>query len=356
MGANGIHLGPDPAGAPFLDFQRRLYRLSQKGIILAVASKNNYEDAAAVIDRHPYMVLRDAIVAMKINWEPKHRNIERIARELSIGLDSLIFLDDSPFEREMVRVHLPMVLVPDLPPDPRQYTQFLETLVEACPGLGVQPARVTAEAMKRTESYKIRVRRNTLTRRSSVDAMNAQLHTRVVLEPAHAGAIPRVAELCRRTNQFNLTTRRYDEEDLRRFLGDGRHAVFAVKVTDDYEDFGIVGVVVVAREAHAWHLDTLLLSCRVLSRNIETAILSAILDLARAEGVERLVGEFIPTERNRALAASFYPNHHFRLAGKLDDGGTRWEYPSSCPCLQAPVGIIIESSNDFSRSQEPLCV
>lgn len=333
VGPDGVQLGSHHEGLPYLEFQRQLYGLSKRGILITVASKNNSDEALAVIDHHPHMILRDVVVAMKINWEPKPQNIERLARELNIGLESMVFLDDSPYEREAVRAALPMVLVPDLPADPRLYSDFLEALVE------VQPLRITEEALGRTRSYKIRAERERMSDSFSVDEMNRQLHTRVVVTRAPTDSAPRISELCIRTNQFNLTNRRYAERDIRRFMEDDTHIVMEVRVADDYEDLGIVGVVILEQIKPIWRIDVFLLSCRVVSRNIETAAVAVILELARRHGIETLRGEYMPTERNRALVSRFYPDHFFQLRSESTEEETSWDYSVSDQRLTMPTGI-----------------
>lgn len=332
---SSIHLGPDLEGSPFFNFQQQLFGLSRRGILLAIASKNDADEALSLIDYHPYMVLKDTFVAMKINWELKSRSIEQIAKELNIGLDSIVFLDDSAFEREIVRNSLPEVLVPDLPKEPGLYCDLLETLVE------LQPLQITNEALTRTRSYQIKSKRSSLKADFSIHEMNKQLHTQVAIQTAQSDSISRIAELCLRTNQFNLTTRRYGTHEIQNFVEDSQHTVLAVRVSDDYEDFGIVGVVILAEIENTWIIDTLLLSCRVLSREIELAILYIISEMARRNGLEKLIGEFIPTERNQSLVSRFYGDHHFQFLLETTDGIRKWEYLVSEEALAAPKGINI---------------
>ena len=332
-GLAGIQLGSEAPGNAFVGLQRELDKLNRRGILLAIASKNNPADALAAIERHPDMVLRPGhFAAQRINWQEKAANIRDIAAELNIGLESLVFLDDNPVERAKVRAELPQVLVPELPPDPAEYRA-------AVLSLGVfDTLALTDEDRQRSQLYREQqARRQAQTRLSEAgtDGNNledylADLGLVVSIEPADELNLPRIAQLTNKTNQFNLTTRRYGEAEISQRLQAG-WSVYAARVKDRFGDNGLTGVLMVEPAADGtWTIDTFLLSCRVMGRKVETALLATVALDARRAGASRLRGWWLPTEKN-APAREVYREHQFACVGESPDGGVQWELDLNVP-------------------------
>jgi FkbH-like protein len=318
-GLEGVRLGPEYPGAAHTALQRVLRALRARGILLAVASKNNEQDALAVLDGHPAMLLRsDDFATLRINWNDKAQSLREIADELNIGVDALAFVDDNPAERERVRLALPEVTVVELPGDPMGYA----TAVLECPAF--ERLSLTDEDRQRGRLYTEQRRRAELQRTtSSLEDFLRSLEMRMAMGPARPASLPRIAQLTQKTNQFNLTTRRYSEQEVRALAADTSARVYEVAVRDRFGDNGLVGVAVARREGPAWEIDSFLLSCRVIGRDVETAMLTRLADDARAAGATHLRGWFLPTRKN-APARDLYPSHGFRGVAE-EDGATRWE-------------------------------
>jgi FkbH-like protein len=335
VGVSGLTLGDEGVGLAFKDLQRELLKLHDAGIVLAVCTKNNAGDAEDGFT-HPEMVLRrEHFAADRINWQDKATNLTEIAEELNLGLDSLVFLDDNPVERDWVRQALPEVCVPELPADPVDRPAFV---AEAT---WFQTLDVTDDDRRRAASYRTQgVRRKAQASARSFEEFLASLEQEVTLEPVHEATLARAAQLCQRTNQFNLTTRRHTLADLEAMLEDDAVELHTIAVRDRFGDSGITGVAIVAFEGEDARIDTLLLSCRVLGRRVEDALLAFLAARARARGARGLVGEFVPTERN-AQVADFYPRRGFTEAGdkkwRLDLEG---DLPASPPEL-----AVVESAH-----------
>ena len=316
-GLAGIQLGSEAPGSAYVAFQRELERLWRRGILLAISSKNNLDDALSVFEQHPDMVLKlSHFAAYRINWEPKEHNIREIARELNIGLDSLVFLDDNPVERAKVRDELPMVLTPELPTDPAHYRRALLEL-------GVfDTLALTEEDRNRNKLYteqQARQQYEATFSSGSLDDYLAGLQMTVHIEPANNLTLPRIAQLTRKTNQFNLTTRRYTEAQIDEMRARGS-LVFGMSVSDRFGDNGLVGVAIVSPRSHdVWEIDTFLMSCRVMGRDVETALLAALAQQVRERGARHLDGWYIPTAKN-APVKDFYPRHGFTATSEMPDG------------------------------------
>ncbi|MDQ6671972.1 MAG: HAD-IIIC family phosphatase [Chloroflexota bacterium] len=339
-GAHGLQLGSDAPGNAFVALQSELERLWRRGILLAICSKNNPDEALAAIDGHPDMVLRQShFSAIRINWESKAVNLREIARELNIGLDSLVFLDDNPVERARVRAELPEVLTPELPADP---AQFRSVLLE----LGVfDTLALTEEDRQRQRVYaEQKDRRASETRMAaggSVADYLASLNMVVELAPANSLTLPRIAQLTNKTNQFNLTTRRYGEAEIADRVAQGWVAIGA-RVTDRFGDNGLTGVVLARPDGDVWEIDTLLLSCRVMGRRVETALLAVVADEALRSGARRLTGWFLPTPKN-APSRDCYSTHGFHCVEARPDGGSRWELELPSSALEVPAWLTVRA-------------
>jgi FkbH-like protein len=306
-GIEGIKLGVDSPGNAYKDFQRVLLSYYNRGILLAVNSKNNPEDAMKVISEHPHMLLREKhFAAIKINWQNKVQNMIEVAKEINIGLDGLVFIDDNPREREQVKQVLPQVLVIDLPSSPFLYRQTLEDIND------FNVLALTEEDKMRGEMYLARKKREELRESiSSLEDFLKSLEMKVVIRPANEMSMQRIVRMVNKTNQFNLTTRRYTDVEIGKMKGAVEEfMIYSMQVSDRLGDEGIVGVAIVRKEPEMWTLDTFLLSCRVIGRKVETAFLAKIVADAKKQGVSMLVGEYIPTKKNVPVK-SFYADHGF---------------------------------------------
>jgi len=320
-GLAGIRLGPNPEGKPFVEFQKYILSLFNRGIILAINSKNNLEDALDVIKNHPYMILREEnFASIKINWNDKVSNIKEIAKELSIGLDSLVFFDDDKLNREMVKLALPEVEVVDLPEDPSLYLKVLMELND------FNSFYFSEEDKKKGVMYVDQRRRSELSEvGTDITEYLKALDMSVVIERATPFNIPRISQLTQKTNQFNMTTRRYLEENIKQFSDNNNYFVFSVKVEDKFGDNGLTGIAIIEKKERKWIIDSFLLSCRVIGRRIEETILAYILEEAEKEKVDVLIGEFIPTKKNDP-AKDFYRKNGFELIGEKKDMQL-WKFP-----------------------------
>ncbi len=335
-GMAGLKLGGTAApGNAFHDFQVYLDELREQGVLLALCSKNNESDVLPILQDHPDMILRpDRFAARRINWDSKAVNIAAIARELNIGLDSLVFVDDNPAERALVRQELPDVLTVDLPADPALYLRTLRDLSV------FEALTITDEDRRRSEQYREQQERRAFEQEHSShadpsdaspsepgergDALSAYLAglgMRVSLAEATDFTLPRIAQLINKTNQFNLTTRRYTEAEARTLVADtAQWGVYAASVSDRFGDSGLTGVAIVQKRADVWEINSFLLSCRVMGRGVETALLTYIIRNARGAGARVLRGAFVPSAKN-APARSFYEAQGF--ARTQSDSGTR---------------------------------
>ncbi len=354
-GPHGITLGPDTPGREFQDFQRELLNLQRQGILLAVCSKNNEAEAIAVLRDHPHMIIREHhLAAHRINWQDKATNVRSLARELNLGLDHMLLIDDSPHERQWVRGQLPGLVVPDMPEDASLYADWIGAL----PSLVV--LQQTVEDLLRTDQYRQgRVREEFRQAVGSVEDFLRGLDLRVEIDSLTDGTVTRVAQLLAKTNQFNLTTRRHDETALRREVERGRWLVYTMRVVDRFGDFGLVGVAIAVLGSRTWHLDSFLLSCRVIGKSVESALLAAVASSARAAGAERLAAEYLDSGRNQ-VAAHFLTRHGFvQLADgtferSLSDGGPSWpEWIADVSTQPAAGSDPTASATDAESRSEP---
>lgn len=299
-GPDKIEMGDTPEGRPYRRLQESLLALRRRGVLLAINSKNNADEALAVLRSHPDMVLREEdFAATQINWEDKAANLTRIVTELNIGTQSVVFLDDNPAERDWVHKAHPQVLVPEFPKDKSQYADLLtqcelDTIV------------LTDEDLKRTQLYREdRQRREILSQVTSFDDFLQQLQIKVQIETFQARWLDRMVQLCQRTNQFNLTTRRHNAEQIQKFAASPDAQVFFMSVCDRFGDYGWTGLAIAQANGPRAVIETFLLSCRVLGKNVEFALFDTIAQWSRVNGCTELQGEFIPTAKN-APCADFY--------------------------------------------------
>ena len=311
-GVQGIVTGTTFPGSPFYDYQRYLKQLTSRGILLAAVSKNNEADvreAFAMRSADLALSLED-FTALKINWNDKAQSLQEIARELSLGTDSFVFIDDNPVEAEAIRQHLPEVTVIEAPvQEPWRLPELIgsEGLFDVL--------RVTTDDHNRLTEYKAQKQRATLEASSGGrDEFLASLDIVCTMQSALEAPLARAVQLLAKTNQFNLTTRRHTAGEIENFAADPAGQAVVIRVRDRFGDAGVVGLALARNHGSSCFIDSLLLSCRVIGRGIETALLAHIAHHAAHLGATRLVGEFVPSAKN-APAASFYPDHGFtRLA------------------------------------------
>ena len=316
-GPEGIELSDHKEGQRFYDFQRQLLEMKKRGVLLAVNSKNNPEDAMQVLERHPSMLIRkEDLVSLKINWADKASNIKEMESELQLTEGSFIFLDDNPIEREIVKGECPDVLVPDFPEDTSTLLSFAEELYRS----SLRPLRLLKEDEEKTLQYQAEAKRKEEQSLSlNLEDYLSRLQIRVDLHRMKEDELVRAAQLCGKTNQFNLTTKRYTEEEISEIARDPSNAVYTVHARDRYGDSGLISVVILKDQGETSRIDTFLMSCRVMGRKLENVILNE-LAAEKAEDKEELIGCYIPTAKNRPVA-DLYDRLGFDLLS--DEDGTK---------------------------------
>jgi FkbH-like protein len=334
-GPGGITLGQgDATGEAFLAVQALALALRERGVLLAVSSKNDDAIARAPFREHPDMLLReDHIAVFQANWDDKARNLRAIAAELELGLDALVFVDDNPAERELVRRELPDVAVPELPDDPALFPRTI-----AAAGY-FESIAFSAEDRLRAGYYQAGARRVMLRERSGdLTAYLASLEMRITFAPFDAAGRNRIAQLINKSNQFNLTTRRYSAVDVAGLEDDPQVATLQVRLIDRFGDHGMISVVICRVRDRDWEIDTWLMSCRVLGRGVEAMVLRELVLLARARGIHRLRGRYLPTERN-ALVREHYRKLGFTLTETGAGGVTSWELATEAALPEATMDV-----------------
>lgn len=307
-GLGGIDLGTAPPGNGYRDFQEVLRSLRHRGILLAIASKNNPDEVDEVFKSHDAMVLSfDDISVWKVSWQPKSASISEIASELNIGVDSIVFIDDSQYEIAEVTAALPQVTCLQAPDDPATLAHMVQES-----GL-FRNLRVSEEDLKRTEMVAAERLRTASAAMTDGDFLGT-LGLEVAYLRAAEEHVGRIAQLTNKTNQFNLTTVRRSEAEIRALIDSNEYAVRAIRVSDRFGDYGLVGVGIIERSNEAWQIDTLLMSCRVLGRGVETAFIHALVAEAMALGAPAVLGRFVATAKN-AQVEDLYPRHGFMPVG-----------------------------------------
>jgi FkbH-like protein len=322
LGPSGVALGEDGSGRCYRDFQRALKALQKTGVLLAITSKNNEADVLEALDDNPMMVLRrDDFAVIRANWEPKAENIVKIAEELNLGTDSFVFIDDNPVEREAIRKFLPEVAVPDFPAKVENLQTWL--LREVAPVYFGKYA-ITAEDAAKSEQYRANAARQKLAASFDLDGYLAELDIQCNIHVDPEKQVVRAAQMTQKTNQFNLTTRRYDVTDLARFVESAEYAVLMLDYRDRFGDEGSVGLAIV--DLARGRIDTFLASCRIIGRKVEQRLLDKAVELCRDRGLRKIVGEYIPTRKNQ-MVASFYEDHGFTPMLRAPDGRITYEKP-----------------------------
>ena len=311
-GIDGIKIGGDYPGKAFLYFQEALMELSKSGVILTVCSKNNEQDVLDAWEKNPFIILRkDAFAAYRINWQDKASNIKELAEELNIGLDSFVFVDDNPTERELVKQMLPMVAVPEFPSQPYELPVLFKRLVEDY----FKVYSITDEDKKKTEQYKANAARaQAKSSFADFDKFLESLEIKITIEAANEFNIPRIAQMTQKTNQFNLTTKRYTDADIRGFVAAG-WKIWCISVADKFGDNGITGAIIV----NGNEIDSLLLSCRILGKGIENAFMKTIIRILKEDGFSSINAQYLPTAKNTQVK-NFYEGCGFTCNNELSGG------------------------------------
>ena len=313
-GVPGVKIGGDYPGNAYLAFQQYILELSRSGVILALCSKNNEADVRELWREHPVNLLREEhFAAIRINWQDKASNIREIAQELNIGLDSIVFIDDNPTERELVRGLLPEVIVPDFPDHPYQLPAFAGHLTERY----FTVYALTDEDKGKTEQYKIKaLRDNQQALFTDFNDYVRSLEIRLTIAEATPLTIERVAQMTQKTNQFNLTTQRYTDADIQELIRTGAQ-VITLSVADKFGDNGITGLMILTFEdSQTAVIDTFLMSCRILGKGIEYAFANHVLQGLFSGRVTSIRANYRPTAKNTQVA-DFYPKLGFK---GTDDG------------------------------------
>lgn len=307
-GIENILLSNEGTGKTYYDFQKNLLELYHSGVLLVICSKNDETLALEAIQSHPFMLIKKShLAAWRINWSNKADNLISIADELNLSLDSFVVLDDSPHERKLLKFTLPQLKIPDLPTDPSYYAAFITSI----PSLDA--ITITAEDTKRNEMYQQeRIRTSQLLSAVSLEKFLESLNIQVIIQKATSFNIPRLTQLTQRTNQFNLRSIRYTEEQISQFIKDKNMLVLTITAKDLVGEMGIVGVIIGKKIHQGLFIDTFLMSCRVLGRGIEETALFALTKYGRRLKTTTLLGQFIPTKKNM-MANDFYTKHFFQL-------------------------------------------
>lgn len=322
-GVDGIELSAHKEGQRYYDFQRQLLEMKNRGIVLAINSKNNLADVETVINRHPSMLLRDGdFVSKKINWNNKAVNIKSIESELNLTEDGFIFIDDNPMERETVKNECPGVLVLDIPIDTTELIRFAENIwYDYC-----KPLRILSEDKVKTLMYQIEEnRKREMAQSLNLDDYIKRLEMMIDMHKVRHNEIERVFQLINKTNQFNLTTKRYTYADLMSIINDPYSNIYVVCNSDKYGDNGLVSVIILKSSHNEMKIDTFLMSCRVMGRKIENVIIN---EIAGNSNGKKLIGEFIPTAKNTPVK-DLYEELGFSLISN-NNGHKIYEYDTAC--------------------------
>jgi FkbH-like protein len=329
-GLDGIRLGGDAEGEAYTAFHQYLLGLRRRGIPLAVCSKNNEDDARSVFRRHPETVLKeDDFAVFLANWEPKPDNLKNIATMLNIGVDSLVFLDDNPVERNLVRRELPEVEVPELPDDPARYAEALHATYL------FESLSLTDEDRRRADTYRDNVLRTELAAGSTnLDDYLVSLRMKVDLRPFDETNLPRIVQLINKTNQFSVTTRRTTASEVMAWMQDPAWYTQFMRLQDRFGDSGVTGAMVAVREGETLRIVNWLMSCRVLGRRIENLMLASLMQHARRAGAAAVIGEYLPTAKN-GQTAELFDRFGFERIEEREDGGRL--YRAAVPAGDEPV-------------------
>jgi FkbH-like protein len=314
LGAFDIELGETPEGEAYRDFQHFCKSLSRRGVLLAVASKNDEANAKEPFEVNPNMVLKlDDIVSFQAHWKPKSSSMKTIASELNLGIDSLVFFDDNPAEREEVRQNAPEVSIVDVPNDPADYIRALEN------SLFFETLAVTTADAERTQQYLNENKRKTYESSfTNLDDYLKSLEMVGKIEPINDSNMQRVVQLLAKTNQFNVTTRRHDEATVRQFLSNPKTIALTLELSDKFGEHGLIAVAIGLPKDDDLIIDTFLMSCRVLNRTVEQFFINEIFQQANQKGFKRIIGEYIPTTKN-GMVKDLFPSFGFKTKNVTEE-------------------------------------
>ncbi len=303
LGISGIDIGEDGVGKAYREFQAAIKGLKETGVLLGIVSKNDLDDVDNVLRRHSMMNLRtEDFAAIRVNWLPKPENIISIAEELNVGIDSIVFLDDNPVERDLVRSALPDVAVPDFPEDVTRLRRWLLSTV--APDYFAR-LHLSSEDLQKTEQYRANAARRELATQMTVAEYLERLGMRVTVHEQAMEFRTRVAQLIQKTNQFNLTNRRHTAAEIEAMYASETHRVFALDYEDKFGKEGIIAAAIARFAGETASIDAYVMSCRVIGRTVEYMFLRMIVEALHANGVRLLEGHYNPTPRN-GVAAEFY--------------------------------------------------
>lgn len=306
-GLDGIEIGNLGIGYAYSDFQLWLKQLQQRGILLCICSKNNEDIAKEPFEKHPDMILRlEDIAVFVANWEDKASNIKKIQQILNIGMDSFVFIDDNPYERDIVRQLLPEVTVPNMPSDPALYKEYLISLNL------FETVSYSAEDIERTKQYREEsARKTSMEQFIDINEFLKSIEMKGNCERFDEFHIPRIAQLTQRSNQFNLRTIRYSEADIKNICDSNKYISLYYTLSDKFGDYGLVSVVIMQKENdEVLFVDTWLMSCRVLKRGMEEFVVNSFVLKAKQAGFRKIIGEYIPTKKN-AMVKDIYEDFGF---------------------------------------------
>jgi FkbH-like protein len=319
-GIAGLAIGPgDPVGEAFAGFQDYIKQLGDRGVILAVCSKNEEKNAREPFESLPDMVLSlNDFASFKANWDPKPDNIRKIATELNIGLESMVFVDDNPAERAIVEQMLPEVAVVELSEEPAEYTQLLDAAG------WFEPVRLSAEDAMRTRQYQQNTERaKIMDTATDYDSYLQSLEQRAEIRPFEEQHIDRITQLVNKTNQFNLTTIRHNRSGISERMQRDDYVTLYARLSDRFGDNGLISVCYGKCENDCLTVEQWLMSCRVFKRGVEETVMNFLVEAARAKDIAKIVGRYAPTEKN-GLVSDHYAKMGFEKTAELDDGTTEW--------------------------------
>ncbi len=311
-GLSGIKLGQtEPIGKAFQEFQKEILKLHKRGIILAINSKNNYETAMQAINTHPEMILKEEhFSAIRTNWQDKATNLQELAEELNISLDSIVFIDDDPFNIELVKTQLPSVTCILLPKEPSSYPLLIKTLKL------FDTLNLTEEDYARGKMYaEDKTRKENLKSFKNYADFLMSLNLTIAVKEADSFTIPRISQMSLRTNQFNMTMKRYSEADITKIVQNPEYKIYWMTVKDKFGDYGIAGACIVQIDKKQAIVDSFFMSCRVLGKEIENAFICKVMSNLKQNGVETIKTFTIPTNENKAFL-DFYIKTGFTKKGK----------------------------------------
>jgi len=341
-GLEGIQIGQGhPVGESFLAIQQWAKSLKTLGIILAVCSKNDKVIALEAFQKHPGMLLKeDDFAVFMANWDDKASNIRKIAEILNIGMDAMVFVDDNPAEREIIRTMIPEISVPELPKDPSQFLRIL------CAARYFEKIDFTADDAQRNVQYAGNVQRQAMLQKApNLTDYLISLEMKIHFAPFNETGRKRIVQLINKTNQFNLTTRRYTEADVMGFEKSDCYSTLQVHLQDKFGDNGMISVVICKNAGDCWEIDSWLMSCRVIKRRVEEAVCDKLVTIARSNGIEKIRGFYRPTEKNKLVR-----NHYQQLGFELissNDSEDIWELeieryqPMHPPIAIQPINPIV---------------